>query len=78
MGGDDGRAMTGEVAAELRRLGWKDDLKTYVDAKPLTPLELEKTGLRRDKWSEAETSQHNEFYWRQRAWRALTFLFPPQ
>jgi predicted alpha/beta superfamily hydrolase len=78
MGGDDGRAMTGEVAAELRRLGWKDGLKTYVDAKPLTPLELEKTGLRRDKWSEAETSQHNEFYWRQRAWRALTFLFPPQ
>jgi enterochelin esterase-like enzyme len=78
MGGDDGHALTEEVAAELRRLGWKEKLKTYVDAKPLTPMEVEKTGLRRDKWSEAATSQHNEFYWRQRAWRALTFLFPPQ
>jgi predicted alpha/beta superfamily hydrolase len=77
MGGDDGRALTEQVAAELRRIGWADDLRVFVDAKPLTPAELEKTGLRRDKWSEAQTSQHNEFYWRLRAWRALTFLFPP-
>jgi hypothetical protein len=48
-----------------------------VDEKTLTPEELKKAGLRRDKWSEAQTSQHNEFYWRLRAWRALTFLFPP-
>jgi len=43
----------------------------------LTEAELEKAGLRRDKWKEAQTSQHNEFYWRLRAWRALVFLFPP-
>ena len=76
-GGDDGHALTEQVAAELRRLGWAADLKLFVDARPLTPAELEQTGLRRDKWSEAQTSQHNEFYWRLRSWRALTFLFPP-
>jgi predicted alpha/beta superfamily hydrolase len=76
-GGDDGRALTGAVAAELRRIGWTDQLMHYLDAKPLTLQELEKTGLRRDKWPEAQTSQHNEFYWRRRVGRALTFLFPP-
>jgi len=76
-GGDDGRAMTGQVAAELRRIGWDKELELYVDARPLTEPELEKAGLRRDKWREAQTSQHNEFYWRMRSWRALTFLFPP-
>ena len=77
-GGDDGRKNTEAVAAELRRVGWKDgqDLLHYVDAKPLTESELENSGLRRDKWKEAQTSQHNEFYWRIRSWRALTFLFP--
>ncbi len=78
MGGDDGRSMTGQVAAEFRRIGWTDEnLKLFTDAEPLTPKQLEQTGLRRDKWKEAQTSQHNEFYWRLRAWRALTFLFPP-
>lgn len=77
MGGDDGRKQTEAVAGELRRIGWGKALTHYVDAKPLTLSELEKTGLRRDKWAEAQTSQHNEFYWRRRAWRALTFLFPP-
>jgi hypothetical protein len=48
-----------------------------VDEKPLTPAELEKSGLHRDKWAEAQTNMHNEFYWRRRSWRALTFLFPP-
>jgi enterochelin esterase-like enzyme len=76
-GGDDGRALTTQVAAELRRIGWENNLAQYVDEKTLTPEELKKAGLRRDKWSEAQTSQHNEFYWRLRAWRALTFLFPP-
>jgi predicted alpha/beta superfamily hydrolase len=75
--GDDGRKLTTAVAEELRRIGWNNGLMHYTDAKPLTPQELEKTGLRRDKWSEAQTSQHNEFYWRLRVWRALTFLFPP-
>ncbi len=75
-GGDDGHALTEQVAAELRRINPADAVKLFVDAKPLTPTELEQTGLRRDKWSEAQTSQHNEFYWRLRAWRALTFLFP--
>lgn len=76
MKGDDGRALTEAVAGELRRIGWGKELQHYVDAKPLAPSELEKTGLRRDKWAEAQTSQHNEFYWRLRVWRALTFLFP--
>jgi enterochelin esterase-like enzyme len=77
MGGDDGHALTEQVAAELRRIGWTDGLKLFVDEKPPTLAELEKSGLRRDKWNEAQTSQHNEFYWRLRSWRALTFLFPP-
>ena len=50
----------------------------FVDEKPLNPGELEKVGLRRDKWTEAQTSQHNEFYWRLRVNRALVFLFPPE
>jgi predicted alpha/beta superfamily hydrolase len=76
-GGDDNRALTAQVAAELRRIGWENDLMLSVDEQPLTPEEMENAGLRRDKWAEAQTSQHNEFYWRLRAWRALTFLFPP-
>jgi enterochelin esterase-like enzyme len=48
----------------------------FLDAKPLTEPELEKSGLRHDKWAEAQRSQHNEFYWRLRAWRPLTFFFP--
>ena len=43
----------------------------------LADPEMERAGLRHDKWREAKTSQHNEFYWRLRAWRALEFLFPP-
>jgi predicted alpha/beta superfamily hydrolase len=77
-GGDDGRRLTAVVAGEFQRLGWKENLRLYVDAQPMTSDELAKTGLRRDKWAEAHTSQHNEFYWRQRAWRALSFLFPPE
>lgn len=78
-GDDDGRELTAQVAAELRRIGWRDghDLQHYVEQHPLTETELERTGLRRDKWGEARTSQHNEFYWRLRAGRALCFLFPP-
>lgn len=76
-GGDDNRALNEQVAAELRRIGWTSELEHFVDARPLTVTELEKAGLRRDKWREAQTSQHNEFYWRLRSWRALTFLFPP-
>ena len=76
-GGDDGCALTAQVVAELRRIGWTNNLNHYVEAKPLTPAELEASGLRRDKWQETQTNQHNEFYWRRRAWRALGFLFPP-
>ncbi len=76
MGGDDGCALTGQVAAELRRIGWTNDVNHYVDASPLTPAELESSDLRRNKCAEAQKSQHNEFYWRQRSWRALVFLFP--
>jgi predicted alpha/beta superfamily hydrolase len=74
-GGDDGRKLTEAVAGEFRRMGWAAELMHYVDVKPLTLVELETTGLRRDKWAEAQTSQHNEFYWRLRVGRALTFLF---
>jgi enterochelin esterase-like enzyme len=75
--GDDGGRLTKLVAEEFRRIGWTNNLEWFVDGKPLSLAELEKTGLRRDKWAEAQTSQHNEFYWRLRASHALTFLFPP-
>jgi len=78
VGESDGHPLTKQVAAEFRRIGWTDEnLELFTDAKPLTPEQLEQTGLRRDKWKEAQTNQHNEFYWRLRAWRALVFLFPP-
>ena len=77
-GGDDGHVLTAAVARELRRIGWGNELLEYFDAKPLTQDQLRQMGLRRDKWAEAQTSQHNEFYWRLRVWRALTFLFPPE
>jgi predicted alpha/beta superfamily hydrolase len=75
-GGDDGNLLTTNVAQEFRRIGWGTELMHYLDSKPLTPAQLENSDLRRDKWPEAQTSQHNEFYWRLRVWRALTFLFP--
>lgn len=79
-GGDDGRKFTEAVAGELRRSGWKDrrTLVHFVDERPLTEAELAQTDLRADKWKEAQRSQHNEFYWRLRAGRALAFLFPPE
>jgi predicted alpha/beta superfamily hydrolase len=76
-GGDDNHALTAQAAAELRRIGWGNNLMLYVDDNLLTPEAMAEAGLRRDKWNEAKTSRHNEFYWRLRAWRALTFLFPP-
>jgi predicted alpha/beta superfamily hydrolase len=78
-GGDDGAANTASVAAELRRMGWKDgvDLLYYLDAEPLAPEQLEPMGLDAGKFEEAQKSQHNELYWRLRVWRALEFLFPP-
>jgi predicted alpha/beta superfamily hydrolase len=76
-GGDDGQKTTAAIVGEFRRIGWGSELMHFVDVNPLTLAELEKTGLRRDKWSEAQTSQHNEFYWRLRVRRALTFLFFP-
>ncbi len=75
-GGDDGQKLTSAVVAEFKRIGWGKELMHFLDEKPLTLAEIEKTGLRRDKWAEAQTSQQNEFYWRLRVWRALVFLFP--
>jgi len=77
-GDDDGLSDTTAVAAALRRIGWKEGkgLMHYTDQSPLTDEELERTGLPRQKWHEAHSSQHNEFYWKLRAWRALEFLFP--
>jgi predicted alpha/beta superfamily hydrolase len=77
-GDDDGRKHTNAVAEELRRIGWKEDrnLKHFTDLAPVTESEMERAGLRRDKWHEAQKSQHNEFYWRLRVWWALEFLFP--
>ncbi len=79
-GDDDDRRYTDLVADELRRLGWKDGqtLERYTEARPFTDQELEKTSLPFDKWHEAKSSQHNEFYWRMRAWRPLVFLFPAE
>ena len=78
-GNGDGRSLTGQVAAEFQRIGWTDkNLELFTDDKLLTPEEMARAGLRRDKWNEAQTSQHNEFYWRLRAWRALVFLFQPE
>lgn len=79
-GGDDGRANTGAVVAELRRIGWRDDvnLRHFVDAPPLTPEQLVPLKLAENKFKEAQVSQHNELYWRLRVWRALEFLFPPE
>lgn len=77
-GDDDGRRYTGRLVEALRGLGWKDEknLKHFTD-QPMKEFDLGRSGLRHDKWHEAQHSQHNEFYWRMRAWRALTFLFPP-
>ena len=77
-GSDDGCKHTTAVANELRRIGWRDgiDLLHFVDGTPMADDELARHGLSQHKWAEARTSQHNEFYWRSRAWRALTFLFP--
>lgn len=78
-GGDDGAKDTKTVADLFAANGWTPGtyLMHYVDATPLKGSALASTGLRADKWDEAGRSQHNEFYWRLRAWRALTFLFPP-
>ena len=79
-GDDDGRANTTAVALELRRIGWKEgkNLMHFVQEEVLTEPDLERAGVRRDKWAEAQHSQHNELYWRLRVWRPLTFLFPPK
>lgn len=79
-GDDDGRKLTNLIVTELRRIGWKDEknLRHFTDAAPASEHAMEQAGLRRDKWGEAQKSQHNEFYWRLRAWRALEFLFPPE
>lgn len=77
-GDDDGRRHTTAVAAELRRIGWKDGKKFhhFADEHIYSDAELQELGLPRHKWKEARASQHNEFYWRERVWRALEFLFP--
>jgi pimeloyl-ACP methyl ester carboxylesterase len=77
-GGDDNHALNQSLFKEFVRIGWKSgDLMFYEDSKPMTnQIELEHAGLRRDKWAEAATSQHNEFYWRLRAEKVFKFLFP--
>lgn len=79
-GDDDGRKLTSAMVAELRRIGWKDEknLRHFTDSALAGEHEMEQAGLRRDKWGEAQKSQHNEFYWRLRVWRALEFLFPAE
>jgi hypothetical protein len=62
----------------MRHIGWaRRDLRRYTDDHVLTLAELGRSGARHDKWVESQTNQHNELYWRLRAWQALTFLFPP-
>ncbi|MDB6038671.1 MAG: esterase, partial [Verrucomicrobiales bacterium] len=79
-GGDDGEEDTTSVANALIGIGWRPgkNLLHFVDAKPLTEEELKPYGLDGGKIKEAQTSQHNEFYWRIRAHRPLEFLFPPK
>lgn len=76
-GGDDGLKDTQAVAEELRRIGYKQnkDLLHFIDD-PLTEDQLRPLNLSEGKFKEAQKSQHNELYWRLRAWRALEFLFP--
>ncbi len=77
MGGDDNATLTKQVADELARINDERSVDYYLDAHPLTPKELAAAGLRRDKWAEAQTSQHNEFYWRLRSGEVLAIFFPP-
>jgi predicted alpha/beta superfamily hydrolase len=78
-GGDDGAQDTTAVAEELKRIGWREpkNLLLFLD-KPLTAEDLAPFHLPQEKFKEAQRSQHNELYWRLRAWRALTFMFPPE
>lgn len=78
-GDDDGRRHTIVVVNELRRIGWKEgkNLQHYVQEKSFSDAELQNLGLPPHKWDEAKKSHHNEFYWRERVWRPLVFLFPP-
>ena len=77
-GGDDGCSNTKAAVSELRRIGWTSrNLRWFVDSRIVDQEELQKSGLSHEKWAESQKSQHNEFYWRRRAWRAFTFLFPP-
>jgi len=77
--GDDGAEDTRRVADALQRIGWTPGLNLlhFVDEKPMTEAALTPFYLAPDKLAEAQKSQHNELYWRLRAWRALVFLFPP-
>jgi predicted alpha/beta superfamily hydrolase len=77
-GDDDGRKHTAALAAELRRIGWKEgkNFTHFIDDHIYSDSELQRLGLPLHKREEAQASQHNEFYWRQRVWRALEFLFP--
>jgi hypothetical protein len=79
-GDDDGRRHSIAVVNELRRIGWKDgkNLQHFVQEQSFSDAELQKSGLPQHKWDEAKKSHHNEFYWRERVWRALVFLFPPK
>lgn len=73
-GGDDGLKDTQAVAEELRRIGYKKDLLHFIDT-PLVEDQLRPLNLSDGKFKEALKSQHNELYWRLRAWRALEFMF---
>jgi len=76
---DDGRSDTEAVVLGLRRLGWRDgeNLQHHVETTILGVEALRDQGLPEGKFTEARRSQHNEFYWRRRAWRPLVFLFSP-
>lgn len=74
-GGDDGMKDTAAVASELKRIGWETELRHFID-EPRTGEQLAPLGLSEGKYREALKSQHNELYWRMRAWRALEYLFP--
>lgn len=75
-GGDDGLNETMAVAAEFKRIGWNENnLHHFIDPR-LTAEQLTPFHLPEDKFREAQASQHNELYWRLRAWRPLCWMFP--
>lgn len=75
---DDGHRGMLMARLELQRLGFTEgvDLDWMVDTWFPKASELEGSRVRKDKYAELATNQHNEFHWNRRLERPLKFLFP--